>query len=369
MWIEEFYAENIKCFGKLRLKFGESDKPYSWIILSGENGLGKSTILQSIALMLAGPDSAIHLLPKPDGWLQDQSQPGKISIKIHSGPNDTIVTEQPAKSGLRYSLYITGNQRLNIANRLYTTPMIVTDPFSKNIPWLRENAFSSCTQGWFAAGYGSFRRITSENIHTTPQLQAPSRASAFSSQFNEKDALSTFERWFTWLDFVIAKESGGNMELYKMATRKRELATQAINSLLPEEYSFHSVTTDGQLIFKQGTFILPSRLLSEGFRSVLAFAGDLMWRLMEAFPESPNPLLEQGVVLIDELDTHLHPTWQRSISAWFRNYLPNIQVITSTHSPIITANSGKNAIAYKFKMKGSGIKVTAINEPSKLKWD
>lgn len=366
MWIEEFYAENIKCFKKIRIKLGEDNKPYPWIILSGENGLGKSTVLQSLALLLAGPDSAIHMLPKPEGWLQNETMPGKISIKIHAGKNDKIITPSVLDSSWRYSLYITGNNRINISNRLYTNPMIVPDPFSKSIPWLRENAFSSCSDGWFAAGYGSFRRITSENIHTTPQLQAPSRASAFSTQFNEKDALSTFERWFTWLDFIIAREANGNTDLYKSALHKRKLATDALNSLLPEEYSFHAVTAEGQLLFKQGNFVLPSRLLSEGFRSILAFAGDLMWRLMEAFPESATPLQEQGVVLIDELDTHLHPTWQRSIHTWFKNYLPNIQVITSTHSPIIAASGGKNAVVYKFKMKDSGIKISQI-DPSKIK--
>ena len=52
-------------------------------------------------------------------------------------------------------------------------------------------------------------------------------------------------------------------------------------------------------------------------------------------PADPSKIIVPGVVLIDEIDAHLHPTWQRRIGFWFRKHFPNIQFIVTTHSPLI----------------------------------
>lgn len=68
MWVEELSFENIKCFEDLRIRFSESEEPYKWVTLLGENGVGKSTLLQALGLLLAGPEAANQLLTKPVGW-------------------------------------------------------------------------------------------------------------------------------------------------------------------------------------------------------------------------------------------------------------------------------------------------------------
>ncbi len=75
--------------------------------------------------------------------------------------------------------------------------------------------------------------------------------------------------------------------------------------------------------------------LSDGERSFLAIVSDLVRRLALANPELKNPLLGAGVVLIDELELHLHPTWQRSVADKLRATFPNIQFIATTHSPFV----------------------------------
>ena len=68
---------------------------------------------------------------------------------------------------------------------------------------------------------------------------------------------------------------------------------------------------------------------------MLALALDLLRWLIQAFPDAANPLECYGVVLIDELDAHLHPSWQRQIGYWLRQKFPNIQFIIATHSPFL----------------------------------
>ena len=88
MWVEELHLENIKCFEKLTLRCGDKSGPFKWITLLGENGVGKSTVLQALGLLLAGPEGANQLLTKPLGWLRDESRQGKLSAKIYKAESD-----------------------------------------------------------------------------------------------------------------------------------------------------------------------------------------------------------------------------------------------------------------------------------------
>ena len=73
--------------------------------------------------------------------------------------------------------------------------------------------------------------------------------------------------------------------------------------------------------------------LSGGYRMVLGLAGDLAWRLAQAYPEHSSPLEAPMVALIDEIELHLHPAWQRRILGDLRWTFPNVQFVISTHSP------------------------------------
>ena len=75
--------------------------------------------------------------------------------------------------------------------------------------------------------------------------------------------------------------------------------------------------------------------LSGGYKAVLSVTADIAKRLSIANPDSPDPLNEEAVILIDELDLHLHPKWQKEIVDDLKSTFPNCQFIISTHSPFI----------------------------------
>ena len=355
MWIEEFNIDNIKCFETLKLKLGSKREPYHWITLLGENGTGKSTVLQALGLLLAGPEGAIQLLPRPEGWTRIEKKPGKITVRLHQGENDPgqFGGEKKERKVFQYTFYITGSQKLTINNKVYTEPIITEDTNSRVIPWLREHALLPKGKGWFGAGYGAFRRLTRVSRILVPSLHEPLRYTNFSTQFNENEPLEVFELWMVYLEFKVGKND-------KLATKQRDLGIAAINKLLPENNRFDSVDANGRIWFRIGETKVPTIALSDGFRSILALAGDLVWRLIEAFPESSNPLEEAGVVLIDELDIHLHPTWQREISGLLQTTFPNLQFIMATHSPIIAAGVGEDAVSYRFYFKDGNIQIDQI---------
>ncbi len=346
MWVEELTLENIKCFEKMSIRLGTSKEPYKWVSLLGENGGGKSTILQALSLMLAGYEGATKLLNRPQGWVRNDNEAGKISVRIHQDDNDLgDFGKERIRTAFGYTFFVTGHEKISIRNKVYTEPSIIENS-DKIWSWLRQNALTSKGKTWFAAGYGAFRRLTRRSEIIVPSLQTPERYTNFLSQFQEDEALAAFERWLVYLDYRMVKNKDQNAE------RQKTLGIEAINSMLPRGNRFDSVTVDGRILFDVKGKKVPTIGLSDGFRSILALAGDLVWRLLEAFPESNNPLLEKGVVIIDELDIHLHPTWQREIAGWLQTQFPHIQFIVATHSPIIVAGAGAKAVTYKFDFDG-----------------
>jgi hypothetical protein len=292
-------------------------------------------------MLLAGPESASQLLPRPVGWLKDEARVGKISIRIHKDDCDSgNFGEQKKRLAFGYSMHITGKAPMSIGNRAHTQPGIHESP-GKALGWLRPNAFSPQSEGWFAAGYGAFRRLTRSHQVIVPTLETPSRYSNFVSQFQEGEELAAFQQWMIYLDYREAKQTD------PAAKRLREIGVAAINELLPTGVRYDSIDVDGRILFDDHGIKVSTAGLSDGYRSVLGLGGDLVWRMITAFPRSKNPLHEAGVVLIDELDIHLHPMWQRNIAGWLRNQFPNIQFIVTTHSPMVAAGAGADALTLK----------------------
>jgi AAA domain, putative AbiEii toxin, Type IV TA system/AAA domain len=365
MWVEELRIENIRCFEDATLRFtnGSGNNAYPWITFLSENGGGKSTALQALGLLLAGPEGAQKLLPRPLGWLRDESGAGKISIRIHQDLEDPgSHGEKKKRHAFSYSYSITGSVPLRINHQLYTEPSIV--PAGQSIlTWLRASAFPSKGEGWFAVGYGAFRRLTRSSQIIVPSLEPQARFTNFTTQFDEAEPLSHFERWLVYLDYKIAKTMDAE------AKKQKDLGIKAINRLLPENTRFDSVSSEGRILFEVDGQIVPTIALSDGYRSILALAGDLVWRLIQAFPRSADPLKEQGVVLIDELDIHLHPIWQRDIASRLREQFPNLQFFVATHSPLIAAGAGEDALTLRFGFEGGRSVVQQVGNVAAMNVD
>jgi predicted ATP-binding protein involved in virulence len=116
----------------------------------------------------------------------------------------------------------------------------------------------------------------------------------------------------------------------------------AVQQAVPEVKSFHYqiLSEEVRVEFNDGT-TQPFHLLSDGFRITIGLVADLAWRAVRLNPHlgADAPRLAQGVVVIDELDLHLHPTWQRRILGDLRNTFPGVQFVVTTHSPQILASA------------------------------
>jgi len=181
-------------------------------------------------------------------------------------------------------------------------------------------------------GYGASRHMgkaNSNQIDFTDSVE-----SLFDSSLELFDAEEILQQ----LDYSQLKKVSGAANL--LARLKAALATILPDIGTPKDIEIYAPRTLG-LKGKKGVRVrtpyglVPFSSLSLGYQTVSAWTIDLAWRLFQKFPDSANPLAEPAIVLIDEIDLHLHPKWQRQIRRELSTHFPNVQFIVTAHSPLM----------------------------------
>ena len=173
----------------------------------------------------------------------------------------------------------------------------------------------------------------------------------FMSLFNKDQELINPELWIK--DLVLEEKNNSN----KLRISKDALS-KVINTLLDRDVKIK--LSGSQVMFIEKGYEETFDELSEGYRTVIIFMCDLLSRLIKNNPKSKDIFKTKAVVLIDEIDEHLHLKWQRVIVRKLRTIFPNIQFIMTTHSPTIIQGASDDAIIYRV-YRNDGI--TQISEP------
>jgi len=154
--------------------------------------------------------------------------------------------------------------------------------------------------------------------------------------FFEDAKLFNAEEWLLRLDYSASKPS-----IIQQQQKKRlELAKDVLIKVLldVDEIRFTSPTEEKPIPgveFLTPYGWVPLRRLGYGYRTMIAWVIDITSRMFERYPHSPDPLAEPAVVLVDEIDLHLHPKWQRELIGFLTEQFPNTQFIVTAHSPLI----------------------------------
>lgn len=191
--------------------------------------------------------------------------------------------------------------------------------------------------GWtgFSAAYGPFRRFTGGDVEYVREFASRRTLLRHLSLFSERVALSDALKWLQDLEF---RKSKG------MPTVRDELVAFVNETgLLPEGVSLKDIDPDGVWFQDANGARLPADELSDGFRAILSLALDLLRHLVAesagvslfAQDGATRVVTTQGVVIIDEIDAHLHATWQQRIGHWFKLHFPRFQFLVATHSAIV----------------------------------
>lgn len=124
-----------------------------------------------------------------------------------------------------------------------------------------------------------------------------------------------------------------------------ETLTKLFSQLLENNVSIEVSGTE--VMFVEKGFKLTFNQLSEGYKNIMIWVSDLIYRCQQTQPEVNKPEDFKGVVLIDEIELHLHPIWQRKFISQLRQFFPKIQFVLTTHSPTIIQGASDEAVIYK----------------------
>ncbi|MGC1246780.1 MAG: AAA family ATPase, partial [Spirulinaceae cyanobacterium] len=145
----------------------------------------------------------------------------------------------------------------------------------------------------------------------------------------------SFFRWFRAIEDLENEERRDNPD-YR--DKQLEAVRKAISGLIPEFSNLRVRRSPLRMTVNKAGQEITINQLSDGEKCLLAMIGDLARRLAIANPSLPDPLQGIGVVLIDEIELHLHPLWQRKIVSTLTQTFPNCQFIFTTHSPQVVSN-------------------------------
>ena len=123
-------------------------------------------------------------------------------------------------------------------------------------------------------------------------------------------------------------------------TQRFDEVVAKLNELLPASVSFQGEFDElsDQYLFEFKGAVSPFSSLSDGFKSFIGWTGDLLGHLVDVCPQGRQISDVPGIVLVDEVDLHLHPEWQRSVIPTLAKTFPKIQFVFTTHSPLVVSS-------------------------------
>lgn len=330
---------NVRGFGEVDLDFSRSDGSLAgWTVLAGRNGSGKSTLLRAIALAVAGPDISKTFYESFADWIRVGQQEAEVRIHLEPSRDDGFegFDIDPA--------FLNGWAHLHWKSAGKGHEPALASSLSEKLNLLQENVMegpwsSNSTGGWFLCGYGPYRRLSGHAADAQRLMEGPGRIARLVTLFREDSSLVECVSWLREVYLRSLEKRPGAAELLK------SVLALLNDGLLPVGTNVENVDSEGLWVLQQAVR-LPLSQLSDGYRTTAALVMDIVRHLYRCFgklhietaSDADGPyyqVLHEGVVLIDEVDLHLHVSWQQRIGFWLKRHFPNIQFIVTTHSPFI----------------------------------
>lgn len=348
MYIHKIKLTNIRGFKSLEFDLQRPDKSYAgWTVFTGDNGSGKSTLLKAVVMGLVGPDTTRSLQPSLNRWVNafSEDKTAAIHLEVISASDDTSLDGggPPPKKPFPVDLTLANGGK---QTELSAKPE--KGARKKSLP--ERTIWSKNNSGWFSCGYGPFRRVFGASAEATEIMMARPTA-PYATMFQEAASLSPADRWLIDLDHKASRDS-----LSREKEQLDVLLELLKDELMPNGMTVVRVDPDGLWLVDSKGVELSWRDMSDGYRAALALLTDIFRHLCHAHEEkNVSSLVERsgegkmsvissGVVLIDEVDAHLHPEWQREIGFWLKRHFPNVQFLVTTHSPIICQAADPNGL-------------------------
>jgi energy-coupling factor transporter ATP-binding protein EcfA2 len=345
MFIKRITLKNLRGFSHLDFDLGRPDGSYAgWTVFTGDNGSGKSTLLKAVAVGLLGKDTSRSLQLSFNRWIRDGvgQEESSIQLELVRQEEDDALKEPGQKPSTTFPA------RILFKNGSKETTLHPTIPPGKPKSYQTPDRtiWSPEARGWFSCGYGPFRRVFGASPEATRQMVAPT-TERFVTMFQEAASLAEVDQWLRQLK---------HKELENKDAEREQLALVMEllrDDLMPNQITVDRVDSDGLWLKDRNGVQLAWGEMSDGYRAAAALLADIVRHLIGTYglegltqrtTTDKTVVKRSGVVLIDEIDAHLHPEWQREIGFWLKRHFPHLQFLVTTHSPIICQAADPNGL-------------------------
>jgi len=327
MHISKIELTNIRCLGKAIFELEDENGNCRGCVILGDNGTGKTTILRAVAMCLCGKSSAAGLMDELEGeWIARGAQKGSIRLDLKS-----------QKNGKKYYIEID-------FSRESEDEVVVNSqkigPTEEEFPW----------DEMFVCGYGASRGVYGSENYTSY-----SAIDAVYTLFNPDAVLQNPELMLRRIKDAYEAES----------SFKKILSW--IDAILMLKKGSVQLGMGGLIVSGPWGNSMPIGALADGHHTTVTMICDLLgFALLHDQEVFKKELI--GMVMIDEVEQHLHPKWQRKIVGLLKEVFPKIQFIMTTHSPLVAGNAGRlfdeatESELFYVGYKDQGIHVSKIEE-------
>jgi hypothetical protein len=295
---------NIGNFKSIDVEFEDN-----WNLLLGDNGGGKSTILRAITLALSGNDARGEAMAAR--LLRNGESSGSIELTL--GPTGaTKIRTTLVRDGTRVKI-----------NSPQVTPL-------------------QAGQG-LVLGFPALRGVTSTQPTGPTRMDTPDpNVDDVAPLLQERvdTRLNQLKQWV--INTALQAETAPSGREAQMLKTFRRVLRDVVpgrhvdfKGVDRQTWTVYLRTDDGEASFDS---------LSQGTSSILGWVGVLLQRLYGIYPNAKQPEDGPALVLIDEIDAHLHPRWQRKLVTLTREQFPNVQMIASSHSPLLAGAMRRNEL-------------------------
>jgi hypothetical protein len=342
MYLDWIRFQNFRTFRDVEIDLIHPDQDFARLeipkprlpnlnLLLGNNGLGKSAFLKGVALTALGPavgDAGVY----PYRLIRREPRQSRAAGKVKkAGPSAAA-----GQAGARLSARFLPHEQDHVPSGIRVVESevgIQAKGDLETLSWLHTDEklwhpiFHETSDAFFFVGYGASRHVERRERVDLAGRKASSfvRAQRVQSLFEEAYPLVPLTAWLPRM-----RES--NMGRFVQVKG-------LINRLTgPGHYHFTGAMEAGEYIFNRGGLKVPFPALSDGYRAYLGWIGDLLYHVATTCPSGKRLVENHGIVMVDEIDLHLHPKWQMTVLPILAKELPNLQFIITSHSPLLVGS-------------------------------
>jgi predicted ATP-binding protein involved in virulence len=323
MYVEWLNIINLRCFKHAILELRRPTEPDQSDVrlpnvnlFLGKNGSGKTTILKALALSVLSPiiDASgyvpYYLVRRP----LRKSQEAEVMVTIDAHEAERLAGAGDSQENWLFAMIAA----IGTGEKLFTPLSIGL----KSAQHQQRVFLDDKSRAFFMLGYGATRRVESpETIQARSRKRRSARYQRVSTLFEDYLELRSLSLWLPQLEHDRPK-------------RFKEVIG-LIDALLPGDTHCVGKLDNEEMLFSHRGVELPFGALSDGYRAYIGLIGDMLYHMHEVCPTGELLTDVTGLVMVDDVDLQLHPSWQRQVVPKLATTFPKLQFVLTTHSPLV----------------------------------